>query len=70
MATYWNGSAPVKCDICSFDFGQFFVDGKTKMGPWACMCKICFSRYGLGLGTGRGQQYEKQPSGEWLKTQG
>lgn len=31
-------------------------DGKTIMGPWAYMCDNCFSSYGVGLGTGRGQR--------------
>ena len=31
-------------------------DGKTRMGPWANMCGGCFVRYGVGLGTGKGQE--------------
>lgn len=32
------------------------VDGKTRMGPWANMCQAHFRQYGVGLGTGKGQQ--------------
>lgn len=32
------------------------VDGKTRSGPWANMCEDCFDRFGVGLGTGRGQR--------------
>jgi len=65
----WSGSKPV-CDFCSTDaFDRLiegkkdavmdtFVDGKTKMGPWALMCESCFSKYGVGLGTGLGQRYD------------
>lgn len=31
-------------------------DGKTNMGPWAYMCEDCFQRFGVGLGTGKGQR--------------
>lgn len=32
------------------------VDGATTLGPWAYMCQDCFKRFGIGLGTGKGQQ--------------
>lgn len=31
-------------------------DGKTADGPWANMCEFAFFRWGVGLGTGRGQR--------------
>jgi len=31
-------------------------DGATMMGPWGYMCETAFRKYGLGLGTGRGQR--------------
>ncbi len=46
------------CDMCD----QIGVtrdaeyDGATVMGPWANMCGEHFGRYGVGLGTGRGQR--------------
>jgi len=60
--TKWLGQTD-KCDICGEDLHRFvnkqwFVDGKTKMGPWALMCARCFEMYGVGLGVGRGQKYD------------
>jgi hypothetical protein len=46
----------MKCDFCSK--GAFY-DGKTQMGPWAYMCKICFIKYGVGLGLGKGQELKE-----------
>lgn len=77
----WYGSPP-QCDIAvhgvipgmpstSHDLDGQFVDGKTKMGPWAMMCLPCHRRYGVGLGTGRGQRYSLETeSGEWVKVEG
>ena len=31
-------------------------DGRTISGPWAYMCEECFVRFGVGLGTGKGQR--------------
>jgi len=41
------------------------VDGKTRAGPWACMCMLCHLWYGMGYGIGRGQLYQKNVKGEW-----
>jgi hypothetical protein len=70
MAKYWIGDVGSKDD-----FGQpitnEFIDGKTKMGPWATMSPASWKRYGIGaLGTGFGQRYKKQDDGRWLKVQG
>lgn len=53
----------VACDLCTkvAPVGAEVVDGKTRMGPWANMCEDCFSLYGIGLGTGRGQRYRVIP---------
>lgn len=54
----WLGShAPTHCQICGDPLVGSFVDGATKMGPWAYMCLPCFKETGYGLGVGRGQQY-------------
>ena len=42
-----------KCDFCGI-LAEY--DGKTKIGLWAYMCEICFKRFGVGLGTGKGQK--------------
>ena len=41
---------------CQFCSKEATVDGKTKMGPWAFMCDDCHNKYGVGLGTGKGQK--------------
>jgi hypothetical protein len=67
---YWYGGPPEFCDMGGEPITDFFVDGKSKMGPWGFMCASCHSRYGYGLGTGKGQSYKKQPDGRWLKVGG
>jgi len=56
------------------DFGRritdHFYDSRTKFGPWAIMNEETFRQLGVGVGTGRGQQYAKQSDGRWLKVEG
>lgn len=66
----WIGSEPVRCDTCDQPFEGIFVDGKTKMGPWAKLCPRCHERMGVGLGVGLGQRYRLNGDGEWIKTDG
>lgn len=66
----WNGSVPERCEVGGEPIVGAFVDGATRMGPWAVMCPDCHEAYGRGLGVGRGQRYERQPNGAWLKTEG
>ncbi len=76
MDKFWIGPAPERCDICEADLipayaGKgVFIDGATSRGPWACMCTACFTHYGVGLGTGRGQKYERQIDERWKKVEG
>jgi hypothetical protein len=67
---YWTGDPGKRCDVCYQDWNGVFIDGITQGGKWANMCTECHRRYGHGLGTGKGQRYEKQPDGRWLKTAG
>jgi hypothetical protein len=69
MATYWIGKVPEKDDFGK-PIKDFFVDGKTKSGPWAMMTLASYRVHGVGLGLGKGQQYEKQDDGKWLKVEG
>jgi len=46
------------CDFCGRDITGNWYDGKTTQGPWATMCKSCFSANGVGLGTGKGQEFD------------
>ena len=43
------------CDFCKVNLAEY--DGKTVLGPWANMCRLCFAQFGIGLGLGRGQKY-------------
>lgn len=49
------------CDICQKPIKgmvPWFVDGKTKMGPWGLLCPSCFIKHGVGIGYGIGQKYD------------
>ena len=48
------------CDFCLYDDHRerkAEYDGRTVHGPWANMCQEHFTIHGVGLGTGKGQQF-------------
>ena len=57
--TEWEVPNPL-CDFCvQENRGQpnrAHYDGKTTLGPWACMCDEHFASHGVALGTGAGQR--------------
>ncbi len=64
---YYSG-APDVCDICGFPLSheRFMVDGAVQGNiPWANMCAECFCAYGVKIGWGHGQLYERE-AGKWL----
>lgn len=68
---YWNGGVRPTDDF-GVKIEDAFIDGQTVGGQWAIMTPTSHAKYGMGLGTGRGQRYERQ-SGEntsWLKVEG
>lgn len=65
----WVGPAPTNCDICHESIDKTFIDGRTVYGPWANMCSACHSQVGVGLGTGKGQKYERDGEA-WIKVEG
>ena len=67
---YWLGSIPDKCDICGSKLTHKMIDGRTSSGQWGLLDLKCHASHGVGLGTGKGQLYEKQADGQWLKIQG
>lgn len=69
MAKTWCGEVG-NCDICCKPITESFVDGKTRMGPWAKMCHRCVMTHGVGLGLGRGQRYTKNAKGVFEKVEG
>lgn len=57
----WIGPLPDECDFCRDErLRGGFVDGKTKEGPWATMCRPCHKEHGVGLGPGLGQLYDER----------
>jgi hypothetical protein len=70
-AVYWYGPDKTGHDDFGMPYGDFMFDGKTKMGPWACMSSYSWEKHGCGkLGTGFGQKYKRQADGRWLKVEG
>lgn len=57
----WLGPHPKACEVCGASLeGRGFVDGATRMGPWAIMCVFCHAQeeVGVGIGPGLGQLYD------------
>ena len=48
-----------KCDICKKKHLEVVIDGVTKAGRWAWMCRECHMKLGFGLGVGYGQKYRR-----------
>jgi hypothetical protein len=69
---YWMGTVPTQCDVTRQPIKDKFYDAAVggRGGRWANMCPEAFRHYGCELGTGKGQEYTKQPDGRWLKTGG
>jgi hypothetical protein len=65
----WLSPVPKSCDICKKPITGEFVDGRTVMGPWGCLCNKCHFTYGVGTGIGRGQRY-KLINGEYVCVEG
>lgn len=67
----WLSPVPGFCEVCDGPIHEVFYDAKTVQGPWACMCKTCFTLGpGIGkLGSGLGQEYTEQGH-HWIKTGG
>ncbi len=39
----------ISCNICYRDLsGQYYVDGKTSVGPWGYLCLDCWEEHGVG----------------------
>jgi hypothetical protein len=57
VTKFWEGSAPIRCDMCNAKLRYIFIDGQTTMGSWGILCAKCFEDVGVGLGVGKGQLY-------------
>ena len=60
-----HATPPHLCDVCSLSVGSTFYDCKTRLGGWGYLCIPCFALFGVGLGTGMGQEYRKGPDGRF-----
>jgi hypothetical protein len=62
---------PTHCDVCRKTLAneKYMIDGATKSGPWACMCRECFAERGQKIGCGFGQLYLHDDEG-WLEVAG
>lgn len=65
----WLGAAPETCDLCQGKIRGVFIDGQVQGGGWANLCPDCHRRFGVGLGTGRGQKYRHEDT-DWVKVEG
>jgi hypothetical protein len=68
----WIGGTPENCDTCGSNIINVFYDAKTEYGAWGHLCPSCH-HFGPGigkLGSGYGQEYKKQPDGNFVKTAG
>lgn len=70
----WLGDVPTKCDVTGVPITDTFIDGRTVMGPWACMHPDAHRNYGCGLGIGSGQRYVREQDADgnvhWYKDAG
>lgn len=64
--TTWCGKVPVRDDFGKLIVASF-IDGATKQGPWAIMTRESHALYGVGLGLGKGQLYQRNEEGAWVK---
>lgn len=67
-AKYMN--PPQVCDLCNVPFSKVMYDCATRMGPWGNLCEGCFKVQGVGVGTGKGQKYERGTDGHFYKVAG
>lgn len=56
------GNPPSNCDICNSELVMICYDALTTFGRWGWLCPSCFVDYGIGLGLGKGQKYERKAS--------
>lgn len=68
---YWIGDVPSKCELSDLPIDTLFIDGRIPgRTAWANMHPVTFEKLGGEFGLGRGQLYQKQKNGRWLKIAG
>lgn len=63
-------NTPLRARECPKTLGNEIVDGMVRGSGWALMCPACHSQNGVGLGTGKGQRYQKAVDGNFYKVEG
>jgi hypothetical protein len=60
------------CDYCKANGirNRADYDGKTKSDSWYNMCHFHFKKYGIGLGTGKGQRLVITQDNSWPEGHG
>lgn len=61
---------PGACNLCGKNFNGVMFDARMQTGSWGNFCQRCFDELCIGLGTGRGQKYEMDEQGIFIKIEG
>jgi hypothetical protein len=72
-APRYHSNPPTNCDLCGQPISSGFSDARITIGPrtaWANLCPLCALQTGTRYGTGRGQRYEKDQTGQFRKVEG
>lgn len=69
--TLFPGSPPTRCECgCGRDLTTAFVDGRLRYCPaWGYFAPSCYASLGVGFGTGRGSQWQRNAAGKFAKVQ-
>ena len=67
---FWLSPLEDKCQLYGIPFFGVMYDANLPGYGWGNYCEMAFWQRGGTLGTGRGQKYEKQSDGRWLKVAG
>lgn len=62
---FWSGSPPAGCDACGVELPAVFVDCKTVMGWWGCLCVRCAGDLAATAGPPLCRVYQASSSG-WV----
>lgn len=67
---YWVSPAPAVDDFGN-TIEDEFVDGRSVLGPWGLFTPKSWRTYGCGqFGTGHGQKYRRDETGNFAKVEG
>jgi hypothetical protein len=69
----WLGEVPTKCEFCETPIVRKFYDARIRTSGGiiaGCACSSCHTFEGIGLGSGKGQEYTLKADGKWHKTGG